>query len=331
VLLSLSIGQGRHNRWFDQLAGEDRLRVFLSVAGWLEAARAGTPKLLLATAGFLTVPAWGPRRAIRRVVDPLRRCLPPNVAGVLGIDEAWNANLDCSQVQSMVGVYRGRVYGRVLKLFPAPTGAGHEALRGSAKSCRYSRRLLPTAWGSAYAAVCQDVFGLAGIGESYEERVSACEQPPSRTELSAALPRAGDAGRHPRLVLNAIHAITRDEDGTRHFGRFQSRTGGAARAAGAPVLSAAGFVGIDTTGWSAGRRADGAVLRSRDVDWSAGEGEDWIWLQGWRPGRLGLMSAVRQCFWRGAAAASRAVHRASHGKALFATEQAIKARGRKEA
>src|SRR5204862_153565 len=88
---------------------------------------------------------------------------------------------------------------------PPPAGALH----GSARTCRYSRRLLPTSWGSAYAAICHDIFGLAGIGENYEERVSACEHPPLRAEVSAALPRAGDPGGHPELVLNAIHAFTR--------------------------------------------------------------------------------------------------------------------------
>jgi hypothetical protein len=293
VVLSLSIGQARDSRWFDRVSSDDRLRVFMAVVNWLEAGRAGTPKLVLTKAGYLTVSAWGPQ-VIRRVACALRRRLPRNVAGVLGIDEAWNVDSDCSQVQSMVGVYGGRVYGPIFKFYPATTGHGYEALRKSVNTCRYSRRLLPTAWVSAYGAVCHDIFGLAGIGKNYNKRVSDCEYPPSRLEVSAALPRASDPRRHPQLVLNAIHAITKDEKGILYFGRFQSRTGTAARAAGAPVISAAGFVGIDSTRWSAARRPDGTPLRSSDVDWWAREGEDWIWLQGWYPRRLGLTSIVVQ-------------------------------------
>ncbi len=294
ILLSVSIGQDPRSRWFTNLPFAQRHLLLQSLIDWIEVAAPGTPKLYHTQAGFLRLRAWIGRRALRRLVEPFSRWVPRHVSCVLGIDGPYSAALNCAQVQTLLGVYRGTMHGPVMKFFPAPTDIGHEHLLDVARTWQYRRRCLPTPWGDAYAAVCHDLFPLAGLAQGYRARVAGCPGAPSREDLEQELPSATNPARHPHFVLNAIHAFTRDRDGRRHYGRFPTLTRRAAMNVGVPVLSAAGFTGIEHTNWCAARLPDGTVPSTRerrthrDVDWSAGEGQDWVWIQGYWPATLGL-------------------------------------------
>lgn len=279
-LAALLIGQAHGGGWFSSLDNAGRLAVLDAILRAVEAAAPGTPKFIVAHAGFLRQPQAGLLH--EDAASPAAAMLGPRTTLQLGVDGPW---APIASEQSVVPVHAQGPGASRWKFYPAPVHGGWEPVPHAAATYTYADRAYETAFGRAWPAVCHDIFSVDGIARDYQSRTGL--RAPTRAALQQELPRPGV--RETAVVANSVHRFVSRSIGGGHFGRFPGRTTAAACAAGSATLTAALFDGFGTTtNWSAARvRVSGAVAQA-DVHWwlEGPHAADWIWLQVFRPATL---------------------------------------------